>query len=350
MKFLQKNAFWLLMLIFCVSCEKIDVGHDNFVPNMEQEEETGLSSILADERLVANNFTIQNDIAYDSYDLTKFDIAIPQSDTPTGLVIYIHGGGFTSGDKSAIREGNNLTNAIHFLNNNIAVASINYRLLENANTETVGVLKPLHDARRALQYIRSRAEDFNIDKDNIVLNGSSAGAGTSLWIATRDDMQDLSNADPVLRESTRVKGIAITATQASYDIEGVWVDDVFGDYGISWNELAQDHLSTIGRFYAVTSAAEYNTPAIDAYRADVDMLSQFSADDPEIFASSTGTVVAPPTDTSIAYHHAFHVREVKKMADAVGIPNVCYYGKNPILYEDPSGETLQEFIVRKINE
>ena len=125
---------------------------------------------------------------------------------------------------------------------------------------------------------------------------------------------------------------------------------VFGDYDVSWTELATTNQASISYFYAVNSVAAYNDPAIDAYRADVEMLSQFSADDPEIFANNTGTVVAPPIVSNIANHHAFHVREIKEMADAVGIPNVCYYGKNPVIYEDPSGETLREFIVRKISE
>ena len=36
------------------------------------------------------------DIAYDSKARTQFDIWLPASNTPTGLVMYVHGGGFTS--------------------------------------------------------------------------------------------------------------------------------------------------------------------------------------------------------------------------------------------------------------
>lgn len=43
-----------------------------------------------------------SDIPYDEHDKTTFDIFLPTSTTPTGLVIFIHGGGFTGGDKAFI--------------------------------------------------------------------------------------------------------------------------------------------------------------------------------------------------------------------------------------------------------
>ena len=68
------------------------------------------------------------DIAYDEHELTKFDIFIPNSSTPTGLVICIHGGGFVGGDKDWIYS--QALRIRELLNNNIAVATINYRLLK----------------------------------------------------------------------------------------------------------------------------------------------------------------------------------------------------------------------------
>ena len=40
------------------------------------------------------------DISYGLHDKNKFDIFMPKSDNPVPLVIYIHGGYFTTGDKS----------------------------------------------------------------------------------------------------------------------------------------------------------------------------------------------------------------------------------------------------------
>lgn len=289
-------------------------------------------------------------ISYDEFEQTQFDIFLPNSSNPTGLLIYIHGGGFTGGDKDVLYDRADLQETTRtLLSNNMAVATINYRLLTENDNE--GVLKSLNDSRRALQYIRSRNQDLNIDKENIVLAGGSAGAGTSLWIAVNDDMSDHSNTDSVLHESTRVKGIAITQTQSSYDIEDRWINDVFIDFNTTFDDIfSVQSEARLLQFYGVSSLEEYHTLEIDAYRDQVDMLDFLSSDDPEIWAESVSTPVVAPTTSGIANHHAFHVREIKERADALGIPNVVYYGRDPIIFSDPSNETFTDFILRKLTE
>ena len=105
---------------------------------------------------------------------------MPNSTNPTALVIFIHGGGFDGGDKAFAYNSDYPEQIVELLANNIAVATINYRLL-GAN-ETVGVLKSLNDSKRAVQYIRHIHESLNIDKNRIGLFGVSAGGSTSLWI------------------------------------------------------------------------------------------------------------------------------------------------------------------------
>ncbi|MFT4669043.1 MAG: para-nitrobenzyl esterase [Ulvibacter sp.] len=289
------------------------------------------------------------DIAYNVYSETVFDVFLPISAGATGMVIYIHGGGFRGGDKSHNYKPDFEMEVRALLSNNIAVANINYRLL-NENEETEGVLKSLKDVKRAIQYIRSIACDLNIEKERIALTGGSAGAGASLWIATNDDMRDESNGDPVLRESTRVKAIAIGQPQASYDIEDRWINNVFVDYGITFNDLLALDQDRLLQFYGVNTLEEYNTPEIDAYRNQVDMLSFITSDDPDIWAEGIKTDIAPPTNPNIAFHHPFHVREIKEKADSVGVLNICYYGKNPIIFRDPSNEKKLDFLIRKVNE
>jgi para-nitrobenzyl esterase len=111
--------------------------------------------------------------------------------------------------------------------------------------------------------------------------------------------------------------------------------------------LDQDRLL---QFYGVNTLEEYNTPEIDAYRNQVDMLSFITSDDPDIWAEGIKTDIAPPTNPNIAFHHPFHVREIKEKADSVGVLNICYYGKNPIIFRDPSNEKKLDFLIRKVNE
>lgn len=304
------------------------------------------------------NAKFAKDIAYDSKERTQFDIWLPNSTSPTGLVIYVHGGGFTSGDKDfvyTVQSGGawDFPADIRFLlQNNIAVATVRYTLLNNTG-ETQGVKKPMGDVRRALQYIRYRATDFNIDKSKIILAGNSAGAGTSLWIAFNNDFADAQNSDPVLKESSRVRGVVARETQASYNVEDRWVNNVFVDYKLTWPEILASETGNIQKIYGVSSNAQYESAATDAYRAEVDMLSLMSADDPEIWVNNTlRDVINPykPYNPDIPSHHAFHARELKKRADEIGLKNIVYYGKNPVIFAHPSSETWTQFCKRKISE
>ncbi|MFN9957315.1 MAG: alpha/beta hydrolase, partial [bacterium] len=76
---------------------------------------------------------------------------------------------------------------------------------------------PLHDAARALQFVRSKADEWNIDKTRIAASGSSAGACTSLWLAFHPDLADPNSRDPIARESTRLLCAAVSGAQTTLD-------------------------------------------------------------------------------------------------------------------------------------
>jgi Carboxylesterase family len=340
----------ICFFIFITGCSKKDNNSSNTTSNITY------SNSPFD--LQGINAKFAKDIAYDNKARTQFDIWLPASNSPTGLVIYIHGGGFTSGDKDfvyTIQSGGAWdfpSDIRYFLQNNIAFATVRYTLL-NTTGETEGIKKSMGDVRRALQYMRSRANEFNIAKDKIILAGNSAGAGSALWIAFNNDVANASSSDPVLRESSRVKGVVARETQASYNIEDRWVNDVFPDYGVTWSQILANETGNIQKIYGVSSTAQYNSPAIVAYRAEVDMLALMSADDPEIWVNNTlRDVVNPysPFNTDIPSHHAFHARALRERANAAGLRNVIFYGKNPAIYADPSNESWTQFCRRKINE
>ncbi|MDZ7756517.1 alpha/beta hydrolase [Rhodohalobacter sp.] len=290
------------------------------------------------------------DISYGPYSRNTFDIFLPESDRPTPLVIYIHGGGFISGSKDIVYEpmwsGSwDFPEEIRtLLKNDIAFASINYRLLEFED-DPDGVLKSLNDSKRGLQFIKSYSEAFNIDKNNIILTGSSAGAGTSLWLGFSDDMADLSNEDKVLRESTRVKAMAVKATQATYDLEK-FQSLIFAEYNFKWMdyfELDPDMFHRFKSFYGMSSLNEFNTEEIRNYRRKVDMLLMMTEDDPEFWVANLQKPVVAPTQNTIVTHHAYHAKTLRTWADSIGIANVAYYGD----YEDPNDESFIDFLLRK---
>ncbi|MHC4997271.1 MAG: alpha/beta hydrolase [Planctomycetota bacterium] len=97
--------------------------------------------------------------------------------------------------------------------------AINYRYTTNGEAEGVlpPVKAPLHDAARALQFVRSKSKAWNIDKHRIGAAGGSAGACSSLWLNFHDDLADPKSKDPVARESTRLMCAAVKGPQTTLD-------------------------------------------------------------------------------------------------------------------------------------
>ncbi|WP_397384371.1 carboxylesterase family protein [Prosthecobacter sp.] len=156
--------------------------------------------------------TVAN-VPYGAHERQVLDFYKADSSKPTPLLFFIHGGGWVAGDKSGVGELEACLKA------GISVVSINYRYSWQA--QLAGVMPPvqwpLEDAARALQFVRSRAQEWNIDKQRIGASGGSAGACSSLYLAFHDDMADPKSSDPIARESTRLWCAAVSGAQTSLD-------------------------------------------------------------------------------------------------------------------------------------
>lgn len=146
---------------------------------------------------------------------------------PTPLLFFIHGGGWMGGDKA------NPDFLVRCLESGISVVSINYRHIPDAIA--AGVMPPvkacLDDSARALQFVRSKSGDWNIDKTRIGGCGGSAGGFNTLWLAFHPDMADAKSADPIARESTRLICAMTFVPQTSLDPRQMreWIAN--NDYG-----------------------------------------------------------------------------------------------------------------------
>jgi acetyl esterase/lipase len=97
-------------------------------------------------------------VPYGKHERQVLDFYKAKSDTPTPVVFYIHGG-WVNGDKARV-------NGAAYLAAGISMVAINYHYI--AQAEADGVQPPvkgsLHDAARALQFVRSKAAEWNIDQ------------------------------------------------------------------------------------------------------------------------------------------------------------------------------------------
>jgi len=91
-------------------------------------------------------------------------------------VIVIHGGSWSSGDSKQLQELN-----IYLANRGYHVASVNYHKAPEWQSP-----KPLEDVRKAISYLRAKAEQLRIDTSRLVILGRSAGAQIALLAAYQE--------------------------------------------------------------------------------------------------------------------------------------------------------------------
>lgn len=158
----------------------------------------------------------RSEVRYGPHDRHVLDFWQADSDKPAPLVLVIHGGGWSSGSKERIQR---IVDVKALLDAGISVAANNYRLMSHARAEGVvpPVKAPMDDCARALQFLRTKATEWNLDPARVAAAGSSAGACTSLWLAYHDDLADPASKDPVLRQSTRLVCAAVVGAQTTLD-------------------------------------------------------------------------------------------------------------------------------------
>lgn len=146
---------------------------------------------LTSDIVYGENFNIY----YNQADTLKLDTYEPDSlvDYLRPLIIYVHGGGFTGGDKTTDKAtdfGN------FFARCGYLYASINYRLCVDDPSDTIDnyqcVYMCTQDAMSAVRFFHKYANDYCVDTSKIFMIGTSAGASICLNAAYWDqDEADL---------------------------------------------------------------------------------------------------------------------------------------------------------------
>ncbi|MGV3724001.1 MAG: alpha/beta hydrolase fold domain-containing protein, partial [Actinomycetota bacterium] len=247
------------------------------------------------------------DVKYGSRERQVLDFWRAPGDRPSPVLVHIHGGGFVGGDKRSLspiflREA---------LASGISVASIHYRFVGKGVTFPA----PQQDGARAIQFIRSRSKEWNVDPKRIGAFGGSAGAGISLWVGFHDDMADPKNADPVLRESTRLAVIGSLGGQTTYD--PIEIKKLIG--GRAW-----EHPSMFLVYGVSTPDEALNpTPARKMLYDEVSAVTHVSKGDPPVFMiynEPDGELPANARPGQGLPHPAF-ARLLTPKLDAAGIPS-----------------------------
>ncbi|MBL49623.1 MAG: hypothetical protein CMP28_11810 [Roseibacillus sp.] len=121
-------------------------------------------------------------------------------DKGSPVFVWFHGGGFRQGDKQ-LRSGRMAVMRKAYQDAGYAVVSCNYPFLNRK--EKIGYLEIVEHCARAVQFVRSKAEEWKIDPARLCCGGSSAGALISEALGYHDDYADAESSDRVARLSSR---------------------------------------------------------------------------------------------------------------------------------------------------
>jgi acetyl esterase/lipase len=260
------------------------------------------------------------DVAYGTHKSQRLDFYRAESDKPTPVLFFIHGGGWLNGDKSGFND------TARYLKAGISVVSINYRFIPEAEADKLvpPVQGPLHDAARALQFVRSKAVEWNIDKQHIGASGSSAGACSSLWLAFHPDMADAKSVDLIARESTRLWCAAVLRAQTTLDPKQMveWTPNSgYGAHAFGFKGEAGKKDSAFAEFLA-------KRDMILPWLAEYSPYALVSADDPPVYLFyNTPPAMGQPQESTA--HTANFGVGLQKHCQSIGVECELVYPGAP---------------------
>ena len=319
------KTFLLIVASLCVLCGQSPAAD----PPKAKADAAKKTAAVAQPKPTAAN------VPYGKHERQVLDFWKAESATPTPVLFFIHGGGWQAGDK-------NRTGGIEkYLAAGISVVAINYRYIVQATADGVvpPVKGPLHDAARALQFVRSKAAEWNLDKQRIGASGGSAGACSSLWLAFHPDLADPKSSDPIARESTRLWCAAVIGAQTTLDPAQMkeWTpNSKYGGHAFGFKGDPEKKRSAFDEFLAKRDTilpwiAEYSPYAL------------VTADDPPIYLyfsapPALGQEQKDPTHTS-----NFGVK-LQEQCQKAGVACELVYPGAP----DVKHLTTQDYLIAKL--
>lgn len=129
-------------------------------------------------------FTVHRDVEYARPGglPQRLDLYVPDGAGPWPLLVWVHGGGWSGGDKALNQAGVQVRQA----SRGYAVASVNYRLSGVASHPA-----QVHDVKAAIRWLRGHAAEYGIDPARVGIWGSSAGGHLAALVGTSGSVEAL---------------------------------------------------------------------------------------------------------------------------------------------------------------
>jgi acetyl esterase/lipase len=187
---------------------------------------------------IPKGFHAVRDVSYVAHGSRSqmLDVYVPDVATaPRPLMIWIHGGGWYSGDKSA-------PPGMGLLTRGYTVASIDYRL----SSEAVFPAQ-IFDCKAAVRFLRAHSHDFDIDGTRVGVWGDSAGGQLASLLGTTNGRHDYEGLEGNLGFSSDVQAVCdwygpsdfLQATDITTGVGTTAVKELFGGVITSHTDTAR---------------------------------------------------------------------------------------------------------------
>ena len=160
--------------------------------------------------------TLHKHVVYDSSDPSALvlNAFVPKSDKPSPVFIQIKSGGWHS-KPVRIPDGAERAAVERFapyFEAGFSVVLVSHRTIAR---EDVRWPDPMNDVTRAVQFLRHRAKEWNIDPNRISISGRSSGSHIAEMVAYTPDRADPDSDDAVSRQSSRITCVIAYAGTAN---------------------------------------------------------------------------------------------------------------------------------------
>ena len=273
------------------------------------------------------------DISYGPHPHQLLDVYLPAEGAGPFPVLIWYGGLWAP--SKGIPDLNN------FLPAHCAVISVEGRTMGDAIADKISppVSVCLLDARRAVQFVRLHAGEWNLNPRRIAVAGGSQGTQPALYVACAGERADPNSTDPVERVSTKVTCVGAWRSQTTLDPKRMqeWVPGV--EYG--------------------APAFGYSFPDSLKKRDDLlPVISQWSPDallnkdTPPIYIQYDWGLTKPDSVTDVEYkvHSPLFGLGFQKLAQTVGVRCYVKYPGQPPGQSTDGYRDIWDFLVKELTQ
>jgi arylformamidase len=108
--------------------------------------------------------------------LQSLDVYSPPEGKNHPVIVWIHGGGWSKGDKASLQQKPRA-----FVEKGFVLVSVNYRLVPAVTVKDI-----MADLAQSLRWVRDHAAEYRGDPNSLIIMGHSAGAHLAALLCTDD--------------------------------------------------------------------------------------------------------------------------------------------------------------------